>query len=241
VRAEVRHQLKQDRFSRKTIEVAEATAHWSAEHKNKLIGGAIALVLLITTLLGSWYYLEQQDEKASVDLGRATQILETPIRPAGMPAQPDYPSFGSSEERATAARKEFQSIIDKYPHTHAADFSHYLLGVTAISLGDNATAERELKNVAGYYNHDLSSLAKLSLASIYRNTGRTKEALDLYKELINKPSTTVTKSTAEVQLAETYQASGNTSEAKKQYEQIQKEDPKSEAAQLATSKLQELK
>jgi lipopolysaccharide biosynthesis regulator YciM len=113
--------------------------------------------------------------------------------------------------------------------------------VTAISLGDNATAERELKNVAGYYNHDLSSLAKLSLASIYRNTGRTKEALDLYKELINKPSTTVTKSTAEVQLAETYQASGNTSEAKKQYEQIQKEDPKSEAAQLATSKLQELK
>ena len=121
MRAEVRHQLKQDRFSRTTIDVAERTMHWSVDHKNKLIVGAIILVVVISAALGSWYYLEQQDEKASVDFGKATQVMETAVRPAGMPAQPDYPSFASSTERATEARKDFQGIVNKYPHTRAAD------------------------------------------------------------------------------------------------------------------------
>lgn len=241
MRAEVRHQLKQDRFSRTTIDVAERTMHWSIEHKNKLVAAAIVLVVVISAALGSWYYLEQQDEKASVDFGKATQVMETPIRPAGMPAQPDYPSFASSAERATEARKQFQAIVDKYPHTRATDFSRYFLGVTAANLGDNAAAERELKTVAGYHNPDLSALAKLALASVYRNTNRNKDAKDIYKQLIDKPTRTVSKMAAEVSLAETYEADGKNTDAKKLYEQIQKEAPQSQAAQLASSKLQELK
>jgi len=241
VRAEVRHQLKQDRFSRTTIDVAERTVHWSVDHKNKLIAGAVALVVVISAVLGIWYYLEQQDEKASVDFGKATQVMETPVRPAGMPAQPDYPSFASSTERATEARKQFQAIVSKYPHTRAADFSRYFLGVAAANLGDNAAAERELKTVAGYHNEDLSALAKLALASVYRNTNRTKEATDIYKQLIDKPTRTVSKMAAEVALAETYEADGKNADAKKLYEQIQKEAPQSQAAQLAAAKLQELK
>lgn len=241
MRAEVRHQLKQDRFSRTTIDVAERTVHWSVDHKNKLIAGAIALVVVISAVLGSWYYLEQQDEKASVDFGKATQVMDTPVRPAGMPAQPDYPSYASSTERATEARRQFQAIVSKYPHTRAADFSRYFLGDTAANLGDNATAERELKTVAGYHNEDLAALAKLALASVYRNTNRIKEATDIYKQLIAKPTRTVSKTAAQVELAEAYQAAGMTTEAKKLYEQIQKEAPQSQAAQLASAKLQELK
>jgi lipopolysaccharide biosynthesis regulator YciM len=115
------------------------------------------------------------------------------------------------------------------------------MGVTSATLGDYSSAERELKTVAAYHNEDLSALAKLALASTYRNNNRTKDATDLYKELINKPTRTVSKAAAEVELAETYQAAGMTADAKKQYEQIQKESPQSEAAQLAGSKLQELK
>jgi tetratricopeptide (TPR) repeat protein len=241
VRAETRHQLKQDRFSRTTIQVAEQTVHWTVEHKNKLVVGAIVLLVVVAVALGSWYYLEQQDDKASVDFGKAVRVLDTPVRPAGMPAQPDYPSFASSQERATEAHKQFQAIVNKYPHTRSADFSRYFLGVTSSRLGDNATAERELRAVADSHNSDLSALAKLALASVYRNTNRTKDAVDLYKQLIDKPSQTVGKLAAEIQLAETYQAAGMNSDAKKQYEQVQKEAPKSPAAQLAGEKLQELK
>jgi tetratricopeptide (TPR) repeat protein len=246
VRAETRRQLKQDRFSRTTLQVAEQTVHWTVEHKNKLVVGGIVLVVVVVAALGSWYYLERQDERASVDFGKAVRVLDTPVRPAGMPAQPDYPSFASSKERATEAHKQFQAIVDKYRHTRSADFSRYFLGVTSSSLGDYAAAERELKAVADDHNPivsnpDLSALAKLALGSVYRNTNRTKDAVDLYKQLMDKPSQAVGKSTAEIELAETYQAAGMNADAKKLYEQVQKEAPQSPAAQLAGEKLQELK
>ena len=241
MRAETRHQLKQDKFSRTTFQVAEQTVDWTVEHRNKLIVAALVVVVLAAAFAGSWYYLDQQDDKASVDFGKAVQTLDTPIRPAGMPAQPDQPSFASLQERATEAHKQFQAIADKYPHTRSADFSHYFMGVTSSSMGDNAAAESELKAVADGHNSDLSALAKLALASVYRNTNRTQDAVALYKQLIGKPTETVGKSTAEIELAETYQAAGMNADAKTLYQQIQKDDPKGPAAQLAGQKLQELK
>jgi len=221
--------------------VAEQTVHWTVEHKSKLIVAIVAVLILAGALAGGWYYLDQQDDKASVDFGKAVQTLDTPIRPAGMPAQADYPSFASFTERATEAHKQFQAVVDKYPHTRSADFSRYFLGVTSSDLGDNAAAERELKVVADGRNSNLSALAKLALAAVYRNINRTQDAVSLYKQLIEKPTETVGKTAAEVQLAETYQAAGMNADAKKQYEQIQKEDAKSPAAQLAGEKLQQLK
>jgi tetratricopeptide (TPR) repeat protein len=242
VRAEARHQLKQDRFSRATMHAAEQTMHWTVEHQGKLIIAGVVVAVVIAAIIGGWYYNERQDEKASADFGKALQIFDTPVRPAGMPAQPDSPSFASAKERATEAHKAFQDLASKYPHTHVADFSRYFVGITSAQLGDNAAAERELKTVADYHNRDLSALAKLALAGVYRDTNRTKDAVDLYKQLMEKPSHTVSKAAAEFQLAETYQGAGMTADAKKQYELIQKEAPaQSEANQMASAKLQELK
>ena len=241
MRAETRHQLKQDRFSRVTIDAAERTAHWSVEHKNKLIA-AIAIVLVVAVAAaGSWYYLNQQDQKASLDMSQAVRTLDTPVRPPNMPAQPDAPSFASSSERATAAHKQFQAIVDKYPHTRSAKFARYFLGLTSADLGDNASAERELQKVISSADNDLRALAKMALASVYRNTGRSKQAEELYKQLAAKPTSTVGKVTAQIELAATYKADNQPLEAKRIYETIQKENPTSEAAQLASGKLQELK
>ena len=241
MRAETRHQLKQDRFSRVTIDAAERTAHWSVEHKNKLVIAAVVVAAVVAAAVGSWYYLGQQDQKASVEFGAAIRTLDTPVRPPNMPAQPDNPSFASSSERATVAHKQFQEVADKYSHTHAADFSHYFLGLTSAELGDNASAERELQKVASFRNADLAALAKFALASVYRNTNRNPQAIDVYKQLAAKPATTVSKATAQIELAATLQASNQPLEAKLIYEQLKKENPASEISQLASAKLQEMK
>jgi len=240
VRAETRHQLKQDRFSRATIDVAEKTVHWTVEHQSKLIVGAVILLVLVAALLGSWYYINQQDEKASVELSQAVRTLDTAVRPAGMPAQPDEPSFASTKERATAAHRQFQEIASKYPHTRSGEIARYFLGLTSLQLGDYAAAERELKSIADSHNQDFASLARFALASVYRNTNRNKDAIELYKKLADKPTRTVGKVTAQLELAETYQASQQPLEAKRIYEQVQKENPSSDAAQVASAKLQEL-
>jgi len=68
-----------------------------------------------------------------------------------------------------------------------------------------------------------------------------KEGVALYQELINKPTASVSKVAAQLQLAELYQSSNQPLEAKRIYEQVKKENPASEAGQLATQKLTELK
>src|SRR5262249_51439118 len=201
----------------------------------------IVTVVVVCAVLGGWYYLQQQDEKASVDFSKAVEAMNAPVRPAGMPAQPNQPSYASANERATDAHKQFQMIDDKYPHTRSADFAQYFLGVTSSQLGDNVSAERELKAVSGYRNSELSSLAKLALASVYRNTNRSQDAINVYKEFVQNPTSAVGKTQAEVMLAETYEGTGQTAEAKKIYEQIRKDSAQSEAGQFAAAKLQELK
>jgi tetratricopeptide (TPR) repeat protein len=241
VRAETRHQLKQDAFSRVTIGAAEKTAHWSVEHRKTLSIAAIALVVIVAAVAGGWYYLSAQNEKASFDLTQAVRTLEAQLRPAGTPAQPGVPSFTSAKERAEAAKKQFQTILDKYPHTRSADMARYFLGVTSATEGDNTAAENNFKIVASTGNKELASVAKLALATLYGNSQRTKDAMALYQELINKPTTSVSKVTAQLQLAELYQTSNQPLDAKRLYEQIKKDNPTGEAGQLAAQKLAELK
>jgi len=241
VRAETRHQLKQDAFSRVTIGAAERTADWSVQHQSILIIFAIVLAVVAAAVVGGWYYLNAQDEKASLDLSVAVRTLDTQLRPPGTPEQPDFPTFTSAKERAQAAQKQFQAIADHYPHTRTADMAHYFLGVTAATLSDNAAAERNFKQVASNGNREVASLAKDALASLYAQTNRTKDATALYQELINKPTASVSKVTAQLQLAELYQNSNQPLDAKKLYEQIKKDNPNNEAGQLATQKLTELK
>jgi TolA-binding protein len=241
VRAETRHQLKQDAFSRATIEAAEKTAHWTVEHRTNLIIAGVIVAVVLALGIGGWYYLSSQDEKASFDLSLAVRTMDTPLRPAGSPAQPDFPTFASGTERAEAAKKQLQAIVDKYPHTRTADMARYLLAVTAVNLADNATAERDFKEVSSVGNRDLAAIAKFALASLYGQTNRTKDAVSLYQELINKPTTTVSKVAAQLQLAELYQNSNQPLDAKRTYETIKKENPTGEAGQIATQKLAELK
>jgi tetratricopeptide (TPR) repeat protein len=241
VRAETRHSLKEDRFSKVTINAAGKTVHWTVEHqKSLLIGGVVALAV-VAALLAGWYYFNQQDQKASVEFSQATRTLDTPIRPANMPAQPGVASFTSAQQRATEAHKQFQAVVDKYPHTRAGEFATYFAGVTASTMGDTATAERELKKVSSSGDKDLASLAKFALAAVYRKTNRTKEAIDIYKQLMDKPTASVGKSMAQLELADLYQDQQQPQEAKRIYEQLQKDNPNTDVASIASSKLAALK
>ncbi|MBA3913724.1 MAG: tetratricopeptide repeat protein [Acidobacteriales bacterium] len=241
MRAETRHQLKEDRFSRVTIATAGNAVHWTVEHQRKLIGAAVVLLVIVGAGIGIWYYQQQQNDKANVVLGQALRTAESPLRTEGAAADPNVPSYATAKERADAARTQFQSVINNYPHTTAADIARYFNGTVEIKMGNYAAAENDLKPVTSVRNDDLSSLAKFALASVYRNTNRPKDAINLYNEIINKPSATVGKSTAQMELAATYEAMQQPADAKRIYEQVQKDNATGQAAQMAATKLQGLK
>ena len=241
MRAETRHQLKQDRFSKVTFEAAGNAAHWSEEHKSTLIAAAIAVVAIAAIAFGGWYYINTQDEKASAEFSTAVRTWETPVRPAGVPAQPGTDSFASAQERATAARKQFQAIVDKNPRTHTADVARYFVGLASAQLGDNAAAERSLQEAARSSNADLAALGKFALASVYRAENKDAQVIDLYKQLMDKPTLVVSKATAQLELASFYESRQKPDEAKKLYDQVAKENPSTEAASLAQRRVAALK
>ena len=54
MRAETRHQLKEDRFSRATFQAAAETVHWTVEHKSKLTLAGIVIVAAAAIGVGGW-------------------------------------------------------------------------------------------------------------------------------------------------------------------------------------------
>lgn len=241
MRAETRHQLKQDRFSKATIEAAEATMHWSQEHQSKLVAAGIAVVVIAAIIFGGWYYIGTQDEKASYDLSDAVRTMDAQLRPPGSPAQPGIQSFESINDRATAARKQFQAIADKYPQTKTAKMARYFVGVTSAQLGDNAAAERNLQEASDSSNKQLASLGKFALASLYRSEKKDSQATDLYKQLIDKPTELVSKVQAQLELASLYESQQKPNDARKIYQEVQKENPQSQEGSIAQRKLAQLK
>jgi len=227
-----KRQLKEDRFKSSAAEAV----HWTEEHRRTMIIAAIALVVVIAAGVGGWAYIQHQDDKASVEVGQALQTLGAPIVAPGQPVPPNIETFNSIKDRAAVARKKFLAIADRYSHTASGKYSRYMAAVTAIDAGDNAAAESELKSLASSRDRNSASLAQFSLGSLYRNMGKNSEAIQIYKELAEKPTDTVPKATAQLELAGLYETT-QPAEAVKLYESIKNADPKSVAAQIASDRL----
>jgi predicted negative regulator of RcsB-dependent stress response len=237
VRSYTRHQLKQDSFRTSTTE----TISWAVEHRSKVTAAVVAVAVLLAVIIGGWAYVNYRDQQGRSELAGAIQKYDAPIRPAGTPATPDMLSFGSIQERAKAANGDFTRIAGKYSFTQSGRVARYFAGVTLHDMGDNAGAEKDLKEVADSRYKEIASLAKLALASIYHDTNRDPQAIEIYKQLADHPTVSVGKSTAQFLLASLYEEVHQPDEARKLYQQMQKEGPSSPAAQMAAQRLQALK
>ncbi len=234
MRGYTRHQLKQDRFAEATKE----TFSWAVEHRQKLVTGGIVAGVAIIVVLGIWYGLSYQSQKADGALSLALRTYQAPLRPPNAPADPVMLSFTSANERAKVANAEFRKVADSYGYTTSGKIARYFEGLTLRDMGDLPGAERVLKDVGG--SKDLQSLAKMALAGVYRDTGREKDAIALYNDLIAHPTSAVAKSTAQLELADVY-ATSQPVEARRIYEQVRKDEPTSPAAEIAGGKLAALK
>jgi len=233
--AYTRQQLKQDKFAET---VAEQVSR-ALEHQKTLATVAIVALVAVAILAGGWIYYNQRDQAASSEIAAALRTYGAPLRPPNAPKQ-EFMSFTSAKERAEAARKAFQQVEDKYPHTRAAEFARYFVGVTSFEMGDTANAEKILKQAADSRDQNLAALGRFALASVYRAEGKDADAIKLYQELAERPAATVPKSTAQLELASLYQQK-EPEEAAKLYQQIQKDNPNSPAAQAAATRLAGLK
>ena len=216
-----------------------STAFWDRIQNNRALAiqlglVALALVGLIALVAGVYSY---RSNAATAALAEAMQIYDTPVSTPEQPVPPSVKSYSSVEARARAANARFADVASRYGLTVAGRNAQYLQGVTAMQSGDNASAERLLKKSAGDWNHDVATLAQLSLASLYHATGRDSLAVEAYQKIVKSPSTLVPAGLAQLQLASLYESEGKAGDAKKLYAEIKDKNPKSAAAEIATQKL----
>ncbi len=237
MRSYTRHQLKQDSFRTSTTE----TISWAVENRSTVTAAVVAVLVVIALVIGGWAFINYRDQQARSELAGAIEKYDAPIRPAGTPATPDMLSYGSSQERAKAANADFTRIADKYSFTQSSSVARYFQGITLNDMGDTAGAEKALKDVADGRYKEVASLAKLALASIYHNTNRDPQAIEIYKQLADHPTTSVSKSSAQFLLASLYEEDHQTDQARALYQQLAKENPSTAAGQMASQRLQALK
>ncbi len=111
MRAEARHQLKQDRFNKVTIGAAEATFDRGVANKGKLLVAAIVVLAVIGVIVGGWYYTNQRNDAAGLSMEQADRTLQTPVRPAGMPASQITPALLPARNALRPPTSNFRQLL----------------------------------------------------------------------------------------------------------------------------------
>lgn len=229
---QTRHALKQDRFA-----VATASGlDWLQENRTNSIIGVTAVVILAAIVITSVVVYNSRSAKAQDLFGQAMDIYNTPLAVPGQPTEPGETTYPTAAARAKAANPLFVEAADHYDWLTAGKNAEYFAGLTYLDLGQTASSESELEKAADAHNSGLAALAKMALAGLYRQTGRNDQAVDLYRQIMNKPTITVPASAAKLQLAGLYETT-NPAEAKRLYAELKDQDKTTAAGQIAAAKL----
>lgn len=231
---QTRHALKQDRF----ITATTSGLDWVGENRAAVIRWSIAVVLFIAVVVAGIVVYEQRDSAADKLLGQAMDIYQTPIAQPNQPAEPGQTTYPSAAARAKAAYPLFTQVANQYGWLSAGEMGRYFAGITALDMGNKSEAETDLNKAADSHDSSVASLAKVALANLYAQTGRNSQAVEEFRNLIAHPTTTVPKPAAQLLLADFYASTGQQEEARRIYAEIKDQDKDTEAAQIATQKLQ---
>ena len=229
---QTRHALKQDRL----VEATRTSVDWFQEHRSKVVSAGLAVVVVLAIVVAGLVIYNQRSAAADQAFGEAMDTYNTPLADAAQPAMPGQKTFATAAARAAAANQQFVKLASQYGFFQAGKIGTYFAGLTAIDLGQTGQAETYLKKVADSGDAALASLAKLALANLYQQTNRSNQAIEIYNQLIAKPTSTVPADAAKLQLASLYEKT-NPAEATKIYAQLK--GSKSAAGQIAAQKLQQ--
>jgi tetratricopeptide (TPR) repeat protein len=231
VDTQTRHALKNDKFAQATA----SSMSWVGDHRSNVVRWAIVAVVVLAVVIGGAIFWNVRTDAADLALGSALDTYDSALAQPGAPPEPN--TYSTAADRARAANKQFVAVAQQYSWLPEGAKAHYFAGVTYRELGDNANAETELKAAAGAWDRNLANLAKVALASLYHQTARDPQAIDLYNQLAAKPSDTVPANVAKLDLADLYAATGKQDQARTLWAAVKDADKDGAAGAIAAQKL----
>ena len=227
----LRKDLKKDEIREKLVSGFESVA----SHQQALWVGVVAALVVVLVVFGWNSYARRQTAKASAALDDAMKIFQARIRAPGEPADPVEITYLDEKNKYTDADKKFLQVASEYGRTMPGQMARYYAALSEVQLKQYAEAEKNLNQITSGGDENLAGLAKFQLAEVYRQENKGTQAVDLYKQLSDKPSLFVPKPMAMLALADYYRKT-DPAQAAKLYNQIKQEFP--DAAQDAEQGLE---
>ena len=228
---QTRHALKNDKFAQATA----ISMSWVSGHRSNVVRWAIVAVVVLAAVIGGAIFWNVRTDAADAALGVALDTYDSALAQPGAP--PEANTYSTAADRSRAANKQFVAAAQQYSWLPEGAKAHYFAGITDRELGDNGNAESELKAASGAWDRNLANLAKLALASLYHQTSRDPQAIDLYNQLSAKPSDTVPANVAKLDLADLYAATGKQDQARTLWAAVKDADKDGAAGAIAAQKL----
>lgn len=223
-----RKELKQDKIHDALEQGAEAVFSHS-----QVATIAIGLVIVILLGYGGWkFYNDRQTLRASAALDEAMKIYNAPVRTANQPLDAGELSYADNVTRAQDASVKFAAIAGKYPSTNPGRLARYYEGLTLLDLEKQNQAIEELKKVVGGSDKELSAMAEYQMATIYARTGKSDDAIKMYRTVADANSVLVPRPLVLLELADFLRQS-NPAEAATLYQQVKKDYPSSAVSERA--------
>ena len=223
-----RKELKQDKIHDALEHGAEAVFSHS-----QVATIAIGLVIVILLGYGGWkFYNDRQTLHASAALDEAMKIYNAPVRTANQPVDAGELSYADNVTRAQDASVKFSAIAGKYPSTNPGRLARYYEGLTLLDLEKQNQAIEELKKVVGGSDKELSAMAEYQMATIYARTGKSDDAIKMYRTVADANSVLVPRPLVLLELADFLRQS-NPAEAATLYQRVKKDYPSSAVSERA--------
>lgn len=208
-----RKELKQDKFA---VEVTH-TVDFLAEHRAQATRYGIAGLVVVVLVVGFFMWRSHEAAARRAALNAVLELRQAPVGPSQ--GDPLIRSFPTEQEKIKAVVAAFSDVAVKYSGTEEGTVANFYLGTLAADQGNLTGAEKALTEVIGSGDANYASLAKLSLADVYKSEGKTSEGEKLLRSVVAKPSNFVSKEEATLALGQ-YLAQTNPAEARKLLEPL---------------------
>jgi len=223
-----RKELKQDKIRETFEHGAEAVI----SHK-QFATILLAVVLAIALGYGGWkFYSDRQNVQASAALDDAMKVYNARIRIGNEPLDQSEITYTDPQKRAEEATAKFAAAADKYPGTNPGRLARYYQALTLLDLEKQNQALEELKKISGSKDKELAAMAQYQMATIYARTGKSDEAIKLYRAVADERSIFVPRPLVLLDLAD-FLRSSNPTEATSIYNQVKKDYPNSAVSERA--------
>jgi predicted negative regulator of RcsB-dependent stress response len=229
----LRKDLKKDEIREKFVHGVESVA----SHQQMmwvLVGAALVVALAV---FGWGSYSRRQTAKANSSLDDGMKIFQSRIRAAGEPAEPAELTYVDEKNKYADAEKKFLEVANVYPRTQPGRLARYYAALSEEHLKRFDDAEKNLKQLDSNTDETLAGLARFQLAWVYSQNGKGPQAVELYKQMADKPTTFVPKPLVLLTLADYYRKT-DPAQAAKLYNQVKQDFHDTPAADKADEGLE---